>query len=727
MKKFLGKSLKNIILLAVIAGFFVSGAVVFWLGTLKLPDFESIEERRVLQSTKIYDRTGEILLHNASENIRRTVVPYEDISRHIKNATIAIEDVEFFNHKGVRPLAIVRALFLQPLRGKGIQGGSTITQQVVKNTLLTQERLVSRKLKEMALALKLEQVKTKDEILEIYLNESPYGGTIYGVEEASQAFFGKSASEVTLAEASYLAALPQAPTYYSPYGNNLEDLEERRSIVLERMAEVGFITNKEAESAKATEVVFRQQQEQGIKAPHFVMYVREYIEQKYGKDAVETKGLKVTTTLDWELQKKAEAIVADYGAQNVVKFNANNAGMIGLDPTNGHLLVMVGSKDYFDTENEGNFNVTLSHRQPGSSFKPFVYAAAFEKGYTPDTVVFDLPTEFSAACNPDGTPKPGVSQTSCYMPVNYDGAYKGPMSLRDALAQSVNVPAVKTLYLVGLRDAIRMSQKLGIESLVDPSIYGLTLVLGGGEVSLLEMSSAYGVFANDGIKHPTVPILKIEDIKGNILEEYTPKPQKVLDSNIARLISNVLSDNTARTPAFGAASPLYFGGRPVAAKTGTTNDYRDAWIMGYTDNFVLGTWVGNNDNSPMEKKVAGFVVAPMWHAFFEEVLEQRPSNGFKSPQPTSKDLKPILRGIWQGGDTSFVNVNTGDPVDEETPEVLRQEIVSGDTHSILFWVDKDNPLGPAPKNPAIDPQFILWETPVQKWLNPVNQLIIPQP
>lgn len=674
-----------------IVGFLGTGIIVLWAAQLKMPDFNSFAERKVEQSTKIYDRTGKTVLYSVHDEIRRTVVPYEDISRYIKNATVAIEDREFYQHHGIKPKAILRAIIANITEGLGSQGGSTITQQVIKNTLLTTDKSLSRKLKEALLALKLEKKYSKDEILNLYLNESPYGGTIYGVEEAAQAYFGKKASDVTLAEAAYLAALPKAPTYYSPYGNHVDALETRKNLVLREMVTLGFITQTEADTAKTEHVTFSREEARGLKAPHFVMYVLEYLEQNYGRDALETGGLKVITTLNYDLQKKAEDIVAQYGAENERKFNAKNAGMIGLDPNTGDILVMVGSRDYFDTSHQGNFNTTISHRQPGSAFKPIVYAAAFNKGYTPDTVVFDVPTNFSVNCSPLGIPlSPTTQKDSCYMPENYDGKYRGPMTLRNALAQSINVPAVKVLYLVGLNDAITTAQALGIKSLDNPKSYGLTLVLGGGEVSLLELTSAYGVFATEGIRHEPTPIVKIEDLAGNVLEEHKSASADVLPANTARLISSVLSDNIARTPLYGSNSPLYFPGRAVAAKTGTTNDYKDAWVIGYTPSLALGAWVGNNDNTPMEKKVAGFLVAPMWNAMFNEALKTLPDESFTPPDPIQSDIKPILRGVWQ------------DP--------------SGGAHTILQYVNKADPLGPAPSNPSSDSQYYLWETPIQTWL-----------
>jgi 1A family penicillin-binding protein len=666
------------------------GAFVTWAFVVTIPSVDSFQNRRVAESTKIFDRTGNVLLFDVHGTMRRTAVPLGDISLHIRNATVAIEDDTFYQHKGIRPMAILRAIItniidLDPLGG---QGGSTITQQVIKNTLLTQDKTLIRKVKEWVLALKLEKVASKDRILEIYLNETSYGGTIYGVEEATQYFFGKAAKDVSLAEAAYIAALPQAPTRYSPYGNNRHLLENRKNLVLSRMRDVGFITNEEYEAAKAEVVTFKDSAEAGIKAPHFVFFVREYLEEKYGADAVSNGGLRVVTTLDYELQEKAQEIVTRIALSNTKTFNAENAGLVAVDPKTGHILTMVGSRGYFDEDIDGKVNVTVAKRQPGSSFKPFVYAAAFEKGYTPDTILFDLPTQFAAQCKPDDL----TTHDECYSPGNYDEVFRGPMTLRDALAQSINVVAVKLLYLVGLDDALDMAKRMGLTTLADKDRYGLTLVLGGGEVTLLEMTGAYAGYANDGVRHPPTAILEVQDAQGNVLEKYEDQSVRVVQSDVARTLNGVLSDNTARTPAFGANSALYFPGYQVAAKTGTTNDYRDAWIVGYTPGVAAGAWAGNNDNRAMEKRVAGFIIAPLWNEFMKLALAKYPSDSFAppSPDPNADSLPPVLRGNWN------TNASLG-------------------VHEILYWVNKGNPRSGPPSNPASDPQFALWEYPVALW------------
>ncbi len=674
----------------------VAGGILLWAGSLRLPDFDIMADRVVRQSTKIYDRTGEVLLYDLHEDVRRTVLPFENISQYIKDATVSIEDARFYEHNGIRPLSFIRAVFANLLSFSYSQGGSTITQQVVKNALLTKEKLISRKIKEWVLAVKLEQTLSKDEILALYLNESPYGGNMYGVQEATHLFFGKDASDVTLAEAAYIAAIPQAPTFYSPYGNNTDRLDERKNLVLEQMYENNYITKEEMETAQAEVVTFNERPEKGILAPHFVFYVREYLQQKYGTDTLETAGLKVITSLDYDIQQKAEDIVHEGAMENAEKFKAENMGLVAVDPKTGEILAMVGSRDYFDEEIDGQVNIATAKRQPGSSFKPFVYATAFMKGLTPETVVFDLPTQFSTACQPSDK----KTQSPCYYPENYDGQFRGPMTLRSALAQSINIPAVKALYIAGISDSIRTARNMGISTLADAARYGLTLVLGGGEVTLLEITSAYGVFANDGLRNPATPIVRIEKPDGTILEESTPTQTRVLDENVARQISDVLSDNVARTPSYGANSALYFANRDVAAKTGTTNDYRDVWIVGYTPNLAVGMWAGNNDNTPIDKSVAGFVIAPVWRRFMDATLPNRPTEYFINPSQESVS-KPVLAGIWQGGEVVRTN---------NTSTTVRQNV-----HDILHWISRADVRGSAPTNPNSDPQYKYWEYPVQVW------------
>lgn len=667
--------------------FFGLGGVIAWATFMPIPAINSFENRQVAESTKIYDRTGNIVLYDVYGAVRRTAVPLEEISPYIQKATIAIEDANFYSHHGFRPTRFLLAAWADITTGSFGQGGSTITQQVVKNALLTRKKTITRKVQEIILAMRLERVFTKDEILSVYLNENPYGGTIYGVEEAAEYFFGVDAKDVSLAQAAYLAALPQAPTYYSPHGNHRDALDARKDRVLFEMLDHKMITQEEYDDAKAEQVQFLDVAEAGIKAPHFVFYIREYLENKYGVDAVQKEGLKVITTLDYDLQKKAEDTVTEYAPGMEKNFDASNEGMVAIEPKTGQVLAMVGSRGYFDDTIDGKVNVALAHRQPGSSFKPIVYATAWQKGYTPSTVVFDLKTQFSTACAPTNF----SSEPPCYSPENFDLKFHGPISMRDALAQSMNIPAVKTLYLAGITDALQMAQKLGITTLTDASRYGLTLVLGGGEVSLLEMTGAYSVFANDGVRNPPTGILRVEDRDGAVLEEYSDQSERVIEPEIARQMNDVLSDNVARTPEFGADSPLNFPGFRVADKTGTTNDYRDVWIIGYTPGVAVGAWAGNNDNSPMQKKIAAFIIAPMWHEFMEYAMTKYPSEPFTAPapDPEADSLAPVLRGEW--------NTNPSQGI-----------------HDILHWVDKDNPRTPGGSSRG-DGQYPYWDYPVQLW------------
>lgn len=706
MKKrfWLKRGSREILIDVLIFGFagviLVMAAVLIWLSTLEIPDLSSFEERRVLQSTKIYDRTGEIMLYDLHQDVRRTVVPFDQISPHVKNATVAIEDDQFYNHFGIDIKAIIRAAVSNVQEGGLGQGGSTITQQVIKNSVLQREKTFTRKAKEAILALKLEQLKTKDEILEIYLNESPYGGTIYGIEEASRAFFNTSAKDLTIGEAAYLAAIPQAPTYLSPHGNNKEALDARQKSVLEKMRSNGYITVEEYEAAKNEVVEFESQIVSGIKAPHFVMYVREQLAEKYGEEALAERGFKVTTTLNYELQEAAEKIVAEKVAINTDAYKASNAGLVATDPKTGDLLVMVGSKDYFSEDVEGNFNIALAERQPGSAIKPFVYAAAFKRGYLPSTILYDVRTQFSTSCEPYDL----SGEAPCYAPNNYNDKFVGPISMRNALAQSLNIPAVKTLYLVGVQNALKLAADMGLTTLNNPDRYGLTLVLGGGEVRLLDMTHAYGVFANKGVKAEPRTILKIEDNQGNIVEETQVKEERILDENVTNMVSDILSDNVARAPLWGSNSKIYFPDRDVAAKSGSTNDFRDAWIMGYAPNIAVGAWCGNNDNGTMQG-LSGLITTPMWREFMDIALAKLPEESFTQPYiPTN--VKPVLAGYYPDP--------TAAPTSSTTPAVPFADTYNS-IHSILHYVDRNDPQGAAPSNPASDGQYAYWEYGVQAW------------
>lgn len=641
---------KNIFLVLLSLFLIIITIVGIYIATVTIPDFSNFATRKIDNSTQIYDRTGKILLYDVHGEIKRTQVSSSEISQYVKDATVAIEDKHFYEHHGIRPTSIIRAIVENLRAGALVQGGSTIDQQVIKNALLTREKSFVRKITEWAMAIKLDSQVSKDDILTIYLNDAAYGGTNYGIQTASKYFFNKDAKDLTLAESAYLAAIPNAPSYYSPYGNHLNELESRKNLILKLMLDQGKINENEYQTALVEKVIWQKNTENG-KAMHFVFFVRDYLEQKYGKDVVDKGGLKVITTLNYDFQSSAEEIVNKYALQNEKAFNAQNAGLIAIDPKTGQILTMVGSRDYYDTKIDGNYNVTTAtNRQPGSSFKPIVYATAFMKGYTPDTVLFDVPTEFSTTCNYNGTPIPPNLDTSCFHPQNYDGKFVGPVSMRNALAQSLNIPAVKTLYLAGVKDSILTGQKMGITSLNVNGNYGLSLVLGTGGVSLLELTNAYGVFANEGVYNPYSFILEVQDNKGNILEQYQQNNSQVIPSYIADEINSVLSDNVARTPLYGATSKLYFPGHDVAAKTGTTNDYRDAWTIGYTPAVVVGVWAGNNNNEKINKGMSGMVAVPMWGDFMGSIIKQLPNDKFAEYSIPSDqvppDATPPVKGIY---------------------------------------------------------------------------------
>jgi 1A family penicillin-binding protein len=664
------------------------GGVVIWAALVPIPSINDFQDRQVSQSTQIYDRTGNVLLYDVHGEEERTSLPLDQISPYIQEATISIEDQTFYTNPGIDPVSIIRAVWADFTSASYAQGASTITQQVVKNALLTDDKTLTRKIEEIILALRLTHAYSKDQILAAYLNETPYGGAIYGVEAASQYFFGVDASQVDLAQAAYLAALPQAPTYYSPYGDNLAALEARKNLVLQKMLQQGYITQDEYAQAIAEQVQFKEEDTTGIKAPNFVFYIEEYLEQKYGVDAVENGGLKVITTLDYNLQQYAEQAVASTSAERLADFNDSNTAVVAIDPKTGQILAMVGSEDYFNDAIDGQVNDAVALRQPGSTFKPFAYATAFEEGYTPDTVLFDLPTQFSLSCSPedntDDTPP-------CYSPVDYTGTFQGPMTMEDAIAQSVNVPSVKVLYLAGVQQSISTAESLGITTLTLPAAdYGLSLVLGGGDVTLLQMTAAYGGFANNGTFNPAAGILEVEDANGNVLEQYTPQPQQALEPQIAQLINEVLSNDPARAPEFGTHGVLWFDGYDVADKTGTTDDSRDAWVIGYTPSIVVGEWAGNDDNTPMAKKIAAYIVAPTWHNIMAYALSKYSSSTdvFPPPAPETANLPPVLQGNW---DT--------DP--------------SQGIHDILYWVQKNDPLAGPPTTQ--DPEEPYWDYPVQQW------------
>jgi 1A family penicillin-binding protein len=689
---------------------------VFAFFAKDLPDPSKINQREITESTKIYDRTGQIILYDIHGEEKRTIVPFEEIPQIVKEATIVAEDDNFYHHFGIDLRGILRAAWANLTRKEISQGGSTITQQFIKNAYLggpKSARTFARKIKEAILALEMERKYSKDEILGFYLNQVPYGSNAYGIEAASQTYFNKPARELSLAQATLLAALPKAPSYYSPYGSHPEELKARQEYILERMVKFGFISQEEADQAKKEELKYAARGD--LKAHHFVTMIQEYLEEKYSRiyPDINMAGLKVYTTLDWDLQVIAEEAIAEGAAQNK-KYRASNAALVAVDPKTGQVLALVGSKNY----NEDQFNVATSpHRQPGSSFKPFAYALAFEKGYTPETILFDLPTSFGKF-GPAGEEKE-------YTPKNYDLKFRGPVTLRQALAQSINLPSVKVLYLAGVNETINLAQDMGITTLKDRSRYSLSLVLGGGEVKLIDETAAYGVFAAEGIKHPLSLILKIEDNQGNILEEYRDNPVRVLDKQIARQINSILSDESARAPMFGNRSALYLSDRPAAAKTGTTQDYSDGWTVGYTPSLVAGVWAGNNDyQEKMRPGAAGiYVAAPIWNNFMTKVYQKKINKKeelelkeienqfilpkqieyFTPPEPSPTSTTPMINGELAYQKKVKIDEISGKLATDLTPPDLIKEKIYQEVHCILYYVNKD------------DAQFENWEKPVLKW------------
>ncbi len=676
---------------------------LFWFNQdLPTPNALVFREKKI--STRIMDRTNKVNLFEVYETQKRTPIPLSGVPQTLRWATLVAEDKNFYRHGGFSIQGMIRALIVDVLKGKKAQGGSTITQQLIKNALLSREKTLGRKAKELILAYKIERSFSKDEILEMYLNEIPYGGAIYGVEAASKTFFGKSANQLSLAQGAALAALPKAPSYYSPYGQHRDELLGRQQYILNQMEAEGYISPQERDLALQERLLFNPSKDR-IVAPHFVMYVRELIADRFGETMLTHGGLTITTSLDMEKQADAEAAVSEGAERNEKNADAKNAALVALDPKNGEVLAMVGSRNYFDFENDGNVNVALRPRQPGSSFKPLVYLAAFQKGYTPNTILFDVETDFK-------TPVEGI-----YHPKNYNGQTYGPVTLRQALAGSLNIPSVKLLYLVGKDSVLDLADTLGYTTLKDRSRFGLSLVLGGGEVKLLEHVRAYAALAREGLLPELTPILKMTDTKGTILFEHIPKQgTRVLDDpEPIRELTSILTDREARRFIFGDGKHLILGNRPVAVKTGTTNDFRDAWTLGYTPSLVAGVWVGNNNNTPMKKGLSSMVAAPIWHSFMAAATKDQPIENFQAPKPIPLTQKPMLNGIYRVETEVPIDISTGKAATPETPPELISLRKENQVHTILQYIDRENPLGPAPKDPTQDEQYQYWETAVRAW------------
>ncbi len=604
-------------IIVVLFGIFLS-LFVFVYFAKDLPRPERYTDRPIVEPSKIYDRAGENILYTIYGEEKREIIDIDSVSPYFIDALLTAEDRNFYDHIGIDFQGIIRSVLLNLQARKTVAGGSTISQQFVRSALLTPERKTIRKVREIVLTLELERRYSKDEILGFYLNQIPFGSNAYGIESAAKTYFNKRANELTLAESATLVSLIPAPTYFSPYGDNRDELIRRKDLLLDAMFSIGSITEEELIEAKEEILDFHISKDY-LRAPHFVMYIKGMLEEEYGEDFLQEEGLKIYTTIDFELQKKAEEIVKKRVLNNY-NYNAYNAALIAINPKNGDILAMVGSANYFGDPIPENCspgvnckfdpftNITTQQRQPGSAFKPFVYAIAFENGYSGETTVIDEQTNFGTASNP-------------YIPRNYDGQFRGEVTLRESLAQSLNVPSVKVLKkFSGLRESVKRANDYGINLSHSADFYGLPFALGSSDVKLLEMAVGYGVFAAEGYRNNPISILKIEDKDGNIIKENKNTPSLVLQPRVAREITDILSDNEARAPIFGWNSNLYFPLHPVAVKTGSTQNFRDGWCVGYTDSIVVGVWAGNNDNSPMYNAAGVTVAAPIWREFIEFTL-----------------------------------------------------------------------------------------------------------
>ena len=636
----------------------IFGAIFLFLVTLvylfwDLPNPLSLTTHPAPASTKLLDRNGK-LIYEIFVDQRRTPIKLAEIPKYAWQATIASEDKDFYQHSGFSGRGIARAFINTFFKGS-LQGGSTITQQLVKNALLTSDRTVRRKIREFTLSVVVEMIYPKDQILQFYLNQVPYGGTAYGLESAAQTYFGKPATDLSLAEAALLAGLPQAPSYYSPFGSRPELAKQRQEYVLRQMQDDKYIDHQQYDAAIEEELHFISP---GIlKAPHFSLWVKDLLITKYGQQKVTQEGLTVTTTLDLDIQQYAQDVVATETAKLKSAHVGNGAALV-TQPKTGQILAMVGSRDYFDTAADGNVNVTLAHRQPGSAIKPLNYATAIERGLvTAATVLGDKPSCFSQ------------SDQKLYCPSNYDGLFHGPVQVRFALGNSFNIPAVKTLVLNGLSDFVASASAFGITTFTDSKNYGPSLTLGGGEVTMLDMATAFGVLSNTGQRVDLNPILKVVDRNGQTIDAAPPLPSntRVISPGTAYIVSHLLLDNGARTAAFGPSSALVVKNHPeVSVKTGTTNDKRDNWTIGYNPDFLAAVWVGNNDNSPMSSIASGVTGAsPIWNKIMTQILKDQPQHwpvqppdvvgslvcslsGYKAPDPPPPDCSPRYEYFRRG-------------------------------------------------------------------------------
>ncbi len=650
-----------------ILGVTLGGGAIFLAG---LPSLDHIRELPRDRTSILYDRTGTQELYRFYGEENRIVLTHDAIPDIVRQATLAAEDRNFFTHPGVDVPSLFRALIKNLESGSIRQGGSTLTQQVARALYLTREKTFSRKLKEIVLAIKIEHSLSKDEILDLYLNTVPYGANTYGIETAANIYFNKPARDLTIEEAALLAALPSAPSALSPYSDGKSTLIQRKRHILIAMHDLGFITTDAFKQADAVDLLTNvKPRQESIRAPHFVFFIKDELQKTFDENALRTAGLRVITSLDLRIQTAAEQAVTEGVKRNSAR-RASNAALVATDPRTGEILAMVGSRDYFDPSIDGNVNVTLRERQPGSAFKPFTYATAFSKGYEPETKIYDVPINFG----PDGS---GTS----YIPRNYDSKFHGLITMRQALAMSLNVPAVETLALAGIDATIDTATKLGITTLTEPKRYGLSLTLGGAEVRPLDMARAFGAFGQEGIVHDMLPIRSISNTQGQALfESPLSEGRRVLDTEVARKINSILSDNMARTPIFGPRSPIAFPpGVAVAAKTGTSQDFNDAWTVGYTPFIAAAVWVGNNDHSPMTAGSDGiFVAAPLWRSFIDTAGFDTPDTVFTAYQQSSS-VSPIpvrppglaLAAIQNN--TRYLDKKTGREISPEQAQKMKKK------------------------------------------------------
>lgn len=679
------------ILTQILWGIFDVSVAIFIVGVLTFvyfynntPEIERLGEIEINEASTIYDSTGEHVLYKIFGEENRKIIPHEEISDYARIATLAAEDDNFYHHFGIDIISLLRALKTNVESDKIKQGASTITQQLVRSLYLTREKTITRKAKEAILAIKMERTFSKDEILDMYLNQIPYGANAYGIQSAAQTYFEKDAKDLTLDEAAFLAVLPNAPSLYFPHGENNSKLISKQKTILERIKKLDPELSKEVNGALETDTLKKVKPlSRNIQAPHFVMYVIDKLEEQYGREMLEKGGLKIITSLDWDKQQLAEETLRN-SKNHLSNFNADNAAIVVIEPTTGKILAMVGSLDYFDENIDGEVNVATRLRQPGSSFKPIVYAKSFEKGLEPETLLYDVKTNFG----PDGTGKD-------YIPQNYNGKFNGLVSIRQALAGSLNIPAVKTLYIAGIPDTIELAQKMGITTLKKDGDYGLALALGGGAVKLLEETGAFGVFANDGLKNNLTSIVNITDGTNNTVYNFQKNEEQVINAEVARKINSILSDNTARMAVFGPNNAFNIPDKTVAGKTGTTQDFRDAWTIGYTPSIAVGVWTGNNDNSPMRNGADGtYVAGPIFKSYMGKVLENKPREEFIAYQPINSDV-PMISGYSKvQQEKIYINTKSGKQISETKknktdPNKIKEETKVLDNHSILYYLNQD--------------------------------------